>query len=35
MRQQFMGEIAALAAKTDPPFELDYWRLNLVGRKPD
>jgi trans-aconitate methyltransferase len=34
-RQQFMGEIAALASKTDPPFELDYWRLNLAGRKPD
>lgn len=34
-RQQFMSEVAALASKTDPPFELDYWRLNLEGRKPD
>jgi trans-aconitate 2-methyltransferase len=34
-RQQFMDDVAALAAKTDPPYELDYCRLNLAARKPD
>jgi trans-aconitate 2-methyltransferase len=33
-RQQFMTELTAGAAKDDPPYELDYWRLNLQGRKP-
>ncbi len=33
-RRQFMTELAAQATNDDPPYELDYWRLNLRGRKP-
>lgn len=33
-RRQFMSDLAAQAAKDDPPYELDYWRLNLQARKP-
>ncbi len=33
-RQRFMADLAAQAAQFDPPYELDYWRLNLQGRKP-
>ncbi len=29
LRERFLGELAA-----DPHFEMDYWRLNLRGRKP-
>lgn len=29
LRDAFMGAIAALAADDTPPFELDYWRLNI------
>ncbi len=29
LRQRFLRELAA-----DPNFEMDYWRLNLRGRKP-
>jgi len=28
-----MGAIAALAADDTPPFELDYWRLNIEGTR--
>jgi trans-aconitate methyltransferase len=31
----FMDEITALAAQDDPPFTLDYWRLNLAARRPE
>jgi trans-aconitate methyltransferase len=34
LREQFMEELARQAAADDPPFTLDYWRLNLSGRKP-
>ena len=34
LRLQFIDEITTLAAQTDPPFTLDYWRLNLEGRRP-
>lgn len=34
LRLQFIDEITALAAQGDPPFTLDYWRLNLEGRRP-
>jgi len=34
MRDRFMGELARQAAADSPPFTLDYWRLNLSGRKP-
>jgi len=32
LRLEFMGDLAALAAGDDPPFSLDYWRLNLRGK---
>ena len=33
-RTEFVERLTALAAADDPPFELDYWRLNLSGRRP-
>lgn len=32
-REAFMDAIATLASTDVPAFELDYWRLNLEGRK--
>ncbi len=32
MRTSFMADLTAQAATDDPPFSLDYWRLNLWGR---
>ena len=32
-RAQFMARLTAQAAEDDPPFSLNYWRLNLRGRK--
>jgi trans-aconitate 2-methyltransferase len=32
LRDAFMAELAKQAAADDPPFSLDYWRLNLRGR---
>ncbi|HMK21098.1 MAG TPA: class I SAM-dependent methyltransferase [Terriglobales bacterium] len=32
-REQFLGELTRQAAEDNPPFTLDYWRLNLQGRK--
>jgi hypothetical protein len=29
VRGAFLGRLVELAAGDDPPFELDYWRLNL------
>jgi trans-aconitate methyltransferase len=34
LRDAFIGHLATEAAADDPPFELDYWRLNLDARKP-
>lgn len=34
LREEFVAEVAERAASDDPPFELDYWRLNLSARKP-
>jgi trans-aconitate methyltransferase len=34
-RAEFMEKLTAQAAEDDPPFLLDYWRLNLRGRIPD
>ncbi|HLZ41266.1 MAG TPA: methyltransferase domain-containing protein [Candidatus Sulfotelmatobacter sp.] len=31
-RSEFMASMTEQAAKDDPPFLLDYWRLNLRGR---
>jgi len=33
-RQQFLAQLTRQAAADDPPFLLDYVRLNLQGRKP-
>jgi trans-aconitate 2-methyltransferase len=33
-RQELLNELTELAAKDDPPFELDYWRLNFRGARP-
>jgi hypothetical protein len=34
LQRQFVEELSRQAAKDDPPFLLDYWRLNLSGRRP-
>lgn len=34
LRQNLMAELTGQAAADDPPFLLDYWRLNLQARKP-
>jgi trans-aconitate 2-methyltransferase len=34
LQAQFVSELADQAAMDDPPFLLDYWRLNLSARKP-
>jgi trans-aconitate methyltransferase len=34
LRESLMRELTGLAAAADPPFHLDYWRLNLEGRRP-
>jgi trans-aconitate 2-methyltransferase len=33
-RVELMAKLTERAAKDDPPFLLDYWRLNLRGRVP-
>lgn len=33
-QDRFMDALTAKAATDDPPFELDYWRLNIEARKP-
>lgn len=33
-RSAFLREVAILAAADDPPFTLDYWRLNLDATRP-
>ena len=33
--KMFMDELVAAAAKDDPPYTLDYWRLNMSARKAD
>lgn len=32
-RAQFIGALADAAAIDDPPYTLDYWRLNIAARK--
>lgn len=34
LRRHFIDALTALAAGGDPPYTLDYWRLNLEGRRP-
>jgi trans-aconitate methyltransferase len=33
LHQGLLNEVAELAAHDNPPFELDYWRLNLKGHR--
>lgn len=33
-REQYLDRLVSLAADDDPPFTLDYWRLNIDARKP-
>jgi trans-aconitate 2-methyltransferase len=33
-RERFLDALVEQASRDTPPFELDYWRLNLAGRKP-
>jgi trans-aconitate 2-methyltransferase len=35
LRDAFVAELTCQAAADDPPFSLDYWRLNLSGRAPE
>ena len=35
LRQPFTRELTTLAGGDDPPFVLDYWRLNIDARKAD
>lgn len=34
LRRRFIDEVTMRAARQDPPYTLDYWRLNLEGRRP-
>jgi trans-aconitate 2-methyltransferase len=34
LRRRFVDRLTDQAAQDDPPFELDYWRLNMSARKP-
>jgi trans-aconitate 2-methyltransferase len=33
LRREFLDQLTRQSAQDDPPFMLDYWRLNLNGRK--
>jgi len=35
LRAEFMRKLTAQSAADDPPFSLDYWRLNLGARAPE
>jgi trans-aconitate methyltransferase len=35
LRDAFVAELTRQAALDDPPFSLDYWRLNLSGKVPE
>ncbi len=34
LKEQLISALTDHAAKDDPPFELDYWRLNMRGSRP-
>jgi trans-aconitate methyltransferase len=34
LREQYVSDLSDQAADDDPPFLIDYWRLNLSARKP-
>ena len=33
LRQRFLDQLALKASQDDPPFVMDYWRLNMSARK--
>ena len=33
LRARFVGDMTDLAARDEPPFRIDYWRLNLLGQR--
>lgn len=34
LREKFVQELVVVSSHDDPPWTLDYWRLNLRARKP-
>lgn len=34
VRQEFLDRLVEAGESDDPPFQLDYWRLNLSARRP-
>jgi len=34
LKQAFIDRVTELSAREDPPFTLDYWRLNISARRP-
>jgi trans-aconitate 2-methyltransferase len=34
LKSDFVAKLTEQAATDDPPFELDYWRLNMMGTRP-
>jgi trans-aconitate 2-methyltransferase len=34
LRERFLDAVAKLVSKDDPPFVMDYWRLNMSARRP-
>jgi len=34
LKQEFIDRVTALSARENPPFTLDYWRLNISAKKP-
>jgi trans-aconitate 2-methyltransferase len=34
LRDQYVSQLADLAGSDDPPFLLDYWRLNVSAKRP-
>jgi trans-aconitate 2-methyltransferase len=35
LRYQFIDKLVEQGATDEPPFSLDYWRLNMKGQRPD
>jgi trans-aconitate 2-methyltransferase len=34
LKQSFIDGVTELSSMEEPPFTLDYWRLNMAARKP-
>ena len=34
LKREFIDRVTALSSREDPPFTLDYWRLNMSATKP-